>query len=155
MTLRAVRNLVGITGIAFIFYLILTQLEKGLLQDMVYPIAGISIDNWIEQFSLLGFIGLIVAWISSLLWYITAEWFLKINSSKRSGGRIIWFLIFAMPIVTAGITILLIPGAQKGYFFSAVLQFVNITMSYYLATVFFSPSAFKFTPLGAKFLRRW
>ncbi len=155
MIIRAFGNFGGITGIVFLFYLILTQVEKGLLQDMVYPIAGISIDNWISQFSMLGLIGLIVAWISSVLWYTTAEWFLKINSSKRSGGRIIWYIIFLMPIITAGVTIFLIPGAQNGYIFSVILQFVNITMSYYLATVFFSPSAFKFTPLGAKFLRRW
>lgn len=155
MILRIVRNVFGMIGTTALFIVALTQLENGLLQDIVFPVAGISIDNWVNQFINIGLIGLIVALVSSLLWYTIAEWFLKINTSKRNGGRTIWAAIFAMSILAAVVTSLFIPGAKAGYIYSVVIQFANITLSYYLATVLFSPSAFKYTPLLAKYLRRW
>ena len=155
MKWRIARNLGGILGTTGLFYLALHQLENSLLRDIVYPVANISFDHWIDKFNALGFIGLIVALLSSLLWYITAEWFLKINSSRRNSGRIIWAIIFFPPGITAVGTMFLIPGTSSGLIFSAVLHVVNITLSYYLATALFSPSAFKYTPLLAKSLRRF
>lgn len=155
MKFSTFRNFAGIISITILFYLLLTQIEEGILYNMVYPLAGMTVDNWISEFRSLAIIGLLIAFGSSLLWYISAEWFMKVNSIKNAKARLIWFLIYLIPIITAVVTAFLLPSTKSGSVVSTFIQVVNVALSYYLSTLLFSPSAFKYTPPLAKFFRRW
>jgi len=155
MVIRIIRNMLGITFICVIFYFILIHIEEAVIYNMVVPEAGVAIDQWLDDFRLLGLIGLGVAWVSALLWYILAQWCMKVNQSSQAGKRPIWFLCFALPVLTIVVTILLTPRALEGEYIAYIFQFINGTLSYYLSTLWFSPSAFKYTPPMAKVFRRW
>lgn len=155
MILRAIGNMLGITFIAVVFYFGLIHLEENLIYNMVIPLAGVTIDQWIEKFRSLAVIGIGVSWLSALLWYVTAQWSIKVNNFKESGKRIMWLLFFLFPVLTVVVIILLLPQAQEGSYICYFLQFINGFLSFYLSTLFFSPSSFKYTPPLAKYLRRW
>jgi hypothetical protein len=147
--------MLGITFIAILFYFGLVHLEENLIYNMVIPIPGVTIDQWIEAFRKLALIGISVAWTSAVLWYVTAQWGMKVNFFKNAGKRTIWFLYFLLPVLAAVVIILLHPQSQEGAWISYALQFINGILSYYLSTVWFSPSAFKYTPPLAKIFRPW
>jgi hypothetical protein len=155
MILRAIRNMLGITFIAVIFYFILIHLEENLIFNSVLPLAGVTINQWIEKFRHLALIGIGIAWASALFWYVSGQWMIKVNNYKEGSKRVIWALFFLFPVLTIVVTILLLPQAQEGSFISYFLLGLNGVLSYYLGTVGFSPSSFKYTPPLAKILRRW
>ena len=111
MILRAIGNMLGITFIAVVFYFGLIHLEENLIYNIVIPLAGVNIEQWIEKFRRLAVIGIGVSWLSALLWYVTAQWSIKVNSFKESGKRIMWLMFFLFPVLTIVVIILLLPQA--------------------------------------------
>lgn len=152
---KIIGNLVGITLVAVIFYFALIYLEENLIYNVVVPMAGMTINQWIDKFRQLAISGISVAWFTSLAWYVSAQWLFKVNSYKNAGKRVVWTLYFLFPILTIVITILLIPSAQEGAFLSYFILFINGLLSYYLGTLLFSPSSFKYAPPLAMIFRRW
>ena len=155
MVLRIIRNMLGITFFAVLFYFALIHLEESLVYNMVIPMAGMNTEQWVSAFRKLAVIGIGVAWISAILWYVTAQWSIKVNKFSEAGKRAIWSLFFLFPVLTIVVIILLLPQAQEGSYISYFLQFLNGILSYYLGTLLFSPSSFKYTPPLAKVFRRW
>ncbi len=153
--LRIIRNLLAITFIAVIFYLILIYLEEPVLYDQVMPQAGNTAEEWLDGFRPLALIVIAAAWLFAVLWYVLAQWCMKVNYYNQAGKRPIWFLCFAVPILAIVVTILFIPKAEEGVYFAYIFQFLNGVLIYYLSTLWFSPSSFKYTPPMAKVFRRW
>lgn len=155
MILKVIRNLVGISLIAVLFYFVLIQLEENLIYNFLIPQAGMTIEQWLEAFRRMGVIGIGVSWLAALSWYVSAQWFFKVNSFKEAGKRVVWALHFLFPVIAIVITILLIPKAQEGSYLSYFILFINGILSYYLSTLLFSPSSFKYAPPLARVFRRW
>jgi hypothetical protein len=153
--LKIIRNLVGITLISVLFYFALIHLEESFIYSMVVPMAGMTINQWIDKFRHMALIGIGVAWLAALSWYVSAQWFFKVNSFKEAGKRVVWALHFLFPVIAIVITILLIPKAQEGSYLSYFILFINGILSYYLSTLLFSPSSFKYAPPLARVFRRW
>lgn len=152
---KPIINLVGITFIAFVFFFALVELEENLIKSWVIPDTGITQQEWIDSFRTWALVGIVVAWFTSVIWYVLAQWGFKVNETKDTTARHIWFLLFLFPVVGVVISILLTPQTEEGAWVPKIFHLVNGILSYYLATVLFSPSAFKYTPPLAKLIRRW
>lgn len=152
---RTIVNLVGITSVAVFFYFVLVQHEENINAALVTPHTDVSLEAWIADFRKLALIGIGTAWATSIIWYMIAQWGFKVNTTKGTTARHVWFLLFLFPVVAVVISILLTPQVRVGNWVPIVFHLINGILSYYLATVLFSPSAFKFTPPGAKLFRHW
>lgn len=154
MRYESIRNIVGIVLVGFVNYLLLTKVEEGLVFEMVVPVAGVTINQWIDNFRSLALIGIFGALIAAFTWYVLAQWIFKVNSWKDTGKRPIWMLILILPVIIVIIMIFSTPQAQEGEWIAYVFQLVNGFFCYYFGTLLFSPSSFKYTPPLAKFFRR-
>ena len=147
-------NSMGIAVVKVIFLLAATYLEHWVLYTVVTGVSG-TLEQWLDIFVHRMTIVITLAAIASLLWYGLGQLVFKINDWKRSGKRAVWFLLAVLPTVAILYCIVFMPYAEKGAWYASAFYIINGLGSYYLATVFFSASSFKYTPVGAKNLRRW
>ncbi len=155
--MRHLTNLSFMTGIAvFVYFIFLITLEQDVfLFERIVPPANVKLEDWLESFKWWGTAGITASWASSLLWYVQGQWLFKVNDWRRANNRPVWVVMFFAPVVVVILGILFTEQAQEGAILAYIFYAVNWVICFYLATVFFSPSAFKYDPLGAKFLRRW
>ena len=117
---------------------------------------GVKMEKWTESFQRWSFICVGAAGFASLLWYGLAQWSFKINRLEDAGKRGWWVFFFFLPIIAIILSVIFVERTESGLRFEQCIFFViNGLLSYYLATSLFSPSAFKYTPAGAKYFRHW
>ncbi len=148
-----------ISGIAFVtgLFFFLVYLELWFL-DLNPPQLkeGLNIEQWKASFQKWAFVCVGAAGFASFLWYGLAQWGFKINRWKDAGKRSWWICLFFLPILAIILSVIFVERAQSGLRFEQLFFFlINGLLSYYLATMLCSPSSFKFTPVGAKYFRRW
>lgn len=147
--------IVGMIFIAFLFAAIVTYGEDPLLDSMVSTGPNITLDEWRKSFRDWAMIGIGVALGAALVWYALAQWGFSLNRWVNAGKRGVWALLLVLPLGAFVAAYLLTPPVQEGDILATIFYLVNNVAVYYLATVWFSPSSFKYTPLGATALRHW
>ena len=147
-------NSMGIAVVKVIFLLGATALEEWVLYRVLSGVSG-TLEQWLNIFVHRMTIVIAIAAIASLLWYALGQLVFEVNDWKKSGRRGVWFLLAALPAAAIVYCIVFMPHAEEGAWYASVFYIINGLGSYYLATVFFSASSFKYTPVGAKNLRRW
>lgn len=146
---------VGIVVITTAFWLFAAHVEIITLDRIVEPPAGVRIEQWIDVFKHWAKIGIGMAGIASLLWYVFGQCVFKIDNWRRSGKRLIWLLFFLLPIAFIIVGIYYTRHAQRGAWLAYVWFTVNGSSCYYFATALCSPSSFKYTPwLARQFWRK-
>lgn len=97
------------------------------------------------------------ACLMSIIWYILGQWCFKLNKVKDAGKRLWWALLGLVAIAFIIVAGMRLAQAESGPgLYLAYLFFVlNAFVCYYLLTLLFSPSSFKYTPVGASAIRRW
>ena len=148
-----------ISGILFIiilfFFLVYLELWFLDLNPPQLP-DGLNIEEWKASFQRWAFVCVGAASFASLLWYGLAQWGFKINRWEDAGKRSWWIFLFFLPILAIILSVIFVERAQSGLRFEqCVFLVANGLLSYYLATVLFSPLAFKYTPVLAKHIRHW
>ena len=148
-----------ISGILFIiilfFFLVYLEVWFLDLNPSQLP-DGLNMEEWKASFQRWAFICVGSAGFASLLWYGLAEWGFKINRWEDAGKRSWWMFLLFFPIVAIILSVTFVERTQSGLRFEQCIFFViNGLLSYYLATSWVSPSAFKYTPAGAKYFRYW
>ena len=146
----------GITFIVVVFFL-LVYLELWFL-DVNPPQLpdGVEKDQWKASFQRWAFVCVGAAGFASLLWYGIAQWVFEINRWEDGGKRSWWVFLFFLPIVAIILSVIFVERAESGLRFEQCVFFIiNGLLSYYLATLLFSPASFKYTPAGAKYIRHW
>ena len=117
---------------------------------------GLNIEQWKASFQKWAFVCVGAAGFASLIWYGLAQWTFKINRWEDAGKRPWWIFLFFFPITAIILSVIFVERAQSGLRFEQCVFFlINGLLSYYLATSWFSPSSFKYTPAGAKYVRHW
>lgn len=138
-------------------YLLLVFLELTWVYNTVIPVSG-TIEKWIPGFQEFATYGIIVAWLSAQIWYALAQWVFKVNKFSEAGKRIVWgllaFLAF-LPVVVFSIIQSIESPVQEGFIFPPLIYLLNFIITFYLPTLLFSPSSFKYSPILAKSVRRW
>jgi len=152
--MRVLRNIVGIILISAAFFVLISLGEAQLLNDYVSGVSG-PIEEWIDTFRFWANVGVGTALGASLLWYILAQWAFILNDWRRSSKRLIWLLFFLFPIIAIILGIVFTPTPQEGRWWPYFFYVGNPLLCYYLCTLLFSPSSFKYTPLGASKIRYW
>lgn len=153
--MRYVRDIVGIFVVSlFFFFIVLGELY---LLDLNPPkVAGdITIEAWKASFQISALTCLGAALVANLLWYCLAQWGFKINDSRDAGKRLIWGLLFLLPIGAIVSSIFSTAGAEGGLVLVHLFFLIDGVLCYWFATLLFSPSSFKYTPIGARIFRRW
>lgn len=148
-----------ISGILFIiilfFFLVYLELWFLDLNPPQLP-DGLNMEEWKASFQRWAFICVGAAGFASLLWYGLAQWGFKINRWEDAGKRSRWIFLFLFPIVAIILGVIFVERAESGLRFEQCVFFIiNGLLSYYLATLLFSPVSFKYTPAGAKYIRHW
>ncbi len=119
-------------------------------------LSGVTPEQWMASFQRWAFICVASAGLASLLWYVLAQWAFKINRWENAGKRSIWISLFLLPTIAIVVSIIFVERAESGLRFEQYVFFlINGLLSYYFSTLLFSPSAFKYTPTGAKYVRHW
>ena len=152
--LKHVGLLVGMTAIAILFAVPAVYVEVLVLEAQVTTGPEIRLDEWLQQFRLWASVGIGTAWLAAVVWYLSSVR-TNLNDWMASSRRVIWMLLALLPSLALVASWLRTPPAQEGSLLAASLYFLNNALVYYLATAFFSPSSFKYTPVGATAIRRW
>lgn len=154
--LKYLVHFVGISIISAVFYLLANFVEKDLLLErLVIPPPGVKLPQWLDSFKFWANWGITSSAGAVLLWYLIAQWGFKINHWSESGKRVIWGLFFILPVIVIILGFVFTRQAQEFGWLAYLFYILNGLLCYYLATVLFSPSSFKYAPLGADKIRRW
>ena len=118
---------------------------------------GTTIEQWKVGFQRWAYVCAGVSGAVSLLWYILAQWHFKINKWKDTESNrwmwfLFWFLCLTLPIIFI-VARVGVEEVESSPIWVYVFFVVNGLLPYYLITLFFSPSAFKYIPIGAKRVR--
>lgn len=154
-TLYLASMFVGMIAVTSGFLALMAFFEVGWLSDHVYPIAGMKMPEWLDNFKWWATAGIVAAGLVSLVWYALSVFMFKFNYWKQN--FLVWWtlmlFIAVLPLSVLGylLTKQTNAGAGWAYFFYVA----NSLLVYYLATLLFSPPSVMYTPLGAKYVRRW
>lgn len=153
--MKHILRLIGMAAVAGLIFLVMIFGEiNGVLSEKIVPSADMDLEAWLENFRLWGSIGIYSSLAACLLWYLLGQWFFKVNNWKESGKRPIWYLLILIPFTAFVLSCVFTSQTQEGAWLAYLFYFLNNHLTYYLGTTFFSPSSFKYTPLGASKLRR-
>lgn len=141
----------GIIVITVLFYFLTFWQKDYWLESQVVAIGRLPI--WLQSFHSFATLGVIIAFLTALLWYVLGAFVFKVNKWTQSKKIMLWAFLFLVPIIAAGFSSYLTEPAREGAFWAYLFYFINNIFTYYLATLFFSPPSFKYTPLGSVYVR--
>ena len=146
---------VGMLAVISVVCGLMVFVETGWLSDNVYPVAGTKLPEWLDDFKWWATLGITIASVISLLWYALSLLHFKFNHWNRN-YVVYWRLLFfaaVLPPVILGY--LFTQEAIFGTGWAYLFYLSNSILIYYFATALFSPPSVKYTPLGARYMRRW
>jgi hypothetical protein len=124
--------------------------EPLLLEGVVAPAAGVDIQGWLDEFLRSQFYAVALAITLALLWHLTASG----CSGRHSDRRLWWSMTWIMSLLTSIVLCaLLLPDTQEGIFWAYLLALINGVVPFWLGTVWCTPGACKYAPLGAGRMR--
>ena len=146
-------HLVGIVVLYALFYALIYMMATAWLQALnVMPKDGNGQD-YRDGFHRWALIVMLVSLASTMIWYALAEWSFRVAVPVAQSKRWIWFLWLAVAVLAAFCAEFFGPSASINGHIPTVFYFLGATGFYCLATALFSPVSYKYTPLGAFFLR--
>lgn len=160
MMSSSMRSILGIFGICawmavmgFVAY----QAGSAAAQSFIGTGANASLQKWQTPYLSLVSIMAVVSALAAILWCALAEWGFKVNYPTGVGKRLIWGLIgavltvfaFAFPFAYAGSH----PVLKMSIIIPVIFVVFFVLAGYWLATIFATGAAYKYTPLGAMKIR--
>ena len=150
-------NVVCIFIIIFLFGVAVVYVEIPILD--AYPPQlpdDVTIEQWKTRCKIWAFVCFGVAGFASFFWYWLAQWIFKINRWEDARKRSTWTGLLILLIIIIFSRIIYVElTTESSPKWVYPLFFLNGFLPYYLTTLLFSPSSFKYTPVGAKYFRHW
>ena len=118
---------------------------------------NMNYSRWQEKFFVLTRITGLLNGFCALIWFLAARFFLKVDEVSDAGKRIIWAAICAASLaISVGVPHFYAPilGIKLNGIIFALFVVIFCVLGYWLLTIFTTPLAFKYTPLGAQFFGR-
>lgn len=146
----------AILGLLVLFILLIIYGEDPLMDSLVSTGPDITVDVWRESFRLWAITGIAISTLAAWAWLVLGK--LKFNMNDWSNAnrkRIVWFILLVVSALAAVPGILLTPTVQEGRGLALMFYVVNNLALFYLSTLCFSASSFKYTPPFAMVVRRW
>lgn len=147
---RLLVALFGATVAVFLWYAVVFFLEPPLLQSLITPASGMDVQDWLSGFEQTQVVALIVVWVLAVLWHPISY----LSSGRHGDKRILW-AVFQMfcAVFSLILCILLLPKTDYGAFWAYSAAFLNGFIPFWLGTVWCTPGACKYAPMGAKSMR--
>jgi hypothetical protein len=148
--------MIAIVMVGVIFFVLVIPAEDQLMDSWVSTGPNITLDEWREVFRLWAQFGIAVALVAALFWFLCGQWIFGMTRwIKANNKRWVWlgFLLVAVLAVVPGMV--LTPAVQEWGRLAWVCYVVNNLGLFYLATLLFSPSSFKYVPWLAMRVRYW
>jgi hypothetical protein len=154
--MKHVAHLGSIIAIAVAFYFLMVFVEGGyVINEYVVTPPDVPIEDWTKDFETWAGVGMAMAVLGALGWYVLGQWTYKINEWSQAGKRVAWGVLALLSSSGVVLGIIFTKPAQENRWMALAFYLLNWLLIYYLATLFFSPLSFKYTPVGARRIRRW
>ena len=118
---------------------------------------NMNYSRWQEKFFTLAQVTGIVNGLCSLGWFMAARFFFTVDDAHGAGKRFFWSAICAASLaISLGVPHFYAPilGIRINGIIFALFAMIFTGAGYWLLTIFTTPLAFKYTPLGARLLLR-
>lgn len=118
---------------------------------------NMNYSRWLEKYFTLTRAAGLANGLCALLWFIAARFILEVDEAAGAGKRIFWAaLLMASLAVSLGIAHFYAPilGIKINGIIFGLFAVIFTGVGYWLLTIFTTPLAFKYTPLGAQFFWR-
>ncbi|HZE72494.1 MAG TPA: hypothetical protein VE135_23540 [Pyrinomonadaceae bacterium] len=153
--LKHIGFIVAIVIIALLVFFFLIPFEDQLLDSLVTTGPEITLDFWRESFRFWALVGVGIALLAALLWFVLGQWWFSLDRWTSADKRTIWITLGVVALVAAVPGVVLTPAAQEGGRLAWPFYLLNNLIVFYLSTVLFSPASFKYTPWASSYLRWW
>ena len=117
---------------------------------------NMNYSRWQEKFFTLTQVTGLANGLCALIWFAMSRFFFKVDEAIGAGKRLHWAAIFAASIaITLGVPHFYAPilGIKLNGIIFALFAVIFTGVGYWLLTIFTTPLAFKYTPLGALQIR--
>ena len=149
-------HLAGIATVTALVFALIVLVQYEVMYSYVVPYAGTPLDIWVDDFVISAQWGAGITAALVVIWYVLGQWVLKVTSWENGGKRVLWALFgIAAIAVSLGIGLYMTERTQGGGELAWFFYLLNPILLYYLATLFFSPTAYKYTAPLAVYIRRW
>ncbi|MBF0342595.1 MAG: hypothetical protein HQL06_00030 [Nitrospirae bacterium] len=155
--LKQIMSISGILLIGGLFCLLSNVELEYIVNRRITIFESYDLETWEKQFITGAYIVCAFAAFISVLWYGLTQWHFKVVDWKSVGKRPLWlFLFFIIPIAAFLFGLVYLKDyVEQGIGWPAGFYAINSMLCYYLSTLFCSPVAFKYTPIGATLVRYW
>ena len=158
--LKHIGFMVGMIVIALVVFYFFVPSESEFLESLITTGPDLMLDTWRQLFTYWAALGIAISLTAALLWFALGQWVFSMNRwTTANNKRTVWFILGAVALAAALPGILLMPAVQEGGRLAWPFYLLNNLAVFYFATLFLSPSSFKYTPLGGSFMRplrqRW
>lgn len=112
--------------------------------------------RWQEKFFVLTRATGLINGLCALSWFLAARFFLEVDEVPGAGKRIFWAALLMLSFaISLGIPHFYAPllGIKINGIIFGLFAVIFGGVGYWLLTIFTTPLAFKYTPIGAEFLR--
>jgi hypothetical protein len=124
--------------------------QLALLQNLIAPATGVDFQGWLEEFRKSQSEAILIALVLAVLWHAAASR----SSGRHSDRRVWWMIAWALCILCSVLLcIFKLPDTQEGVVWAYVLAWLNGMIPFWLGTVWCTPGACKYAPLGAMKMR--
>ncbi len=155
------QHIICVLGILFIigvFVFLAIVVEPFLIENYDPPDLSnttLETEEWIANFQVWALVCVTTAGVSCFLWYGLGQRVFKTETHKTYGKRGWWLSLFILPAVAISVSIFFIEKADSSLWLAYLCFILNGLGLYYFATVFFSPTSVKYTPIGSIGIRRF
>ena len=147
--------MIGMVIVGLLFFFLITA-EDQFLDSMVSTGPDITLDAWRELFRHLAQLGIAVALLAALFWFLLGQWVFGMNRwTNANKKRTVWLGLLVVSALAVVPGVVLTPAVQEWGRLAWAFDLLNNLSLYYLATLLFSPSSFKYVPWLATSLRYW
>lgn len=122
---------------------------------------NMNYSRWLEKYFALTRAAGLLNGLCALGWFLAARFVFKVDAADEAGKRIFWAALFATSLaVTLGVAHFYAPivGIKLNGIIFTLFAIIFTGAGYWLLTIFTTPLAFKYTPIGAygllKFFRK-
>jgi hypothetical protein len=153
---RPIGFMFGMIAIALIFFFLVIPGEDQLMDSLVSTGPNITLDAWRELFRYWATLAIGIATLAALIWFALGQWGFGMNHwANANKKRWVWFGLLVVSALAVVPGVLLTPTVQEWGRLAWVFYLANNLAVYYLATLCFSASSFKYQPPLAMRLRYW
>ncbi|MEA5577353.1 hypothetical protein [Anabaena sp. UHCC 0451] len=127
--------------------------QRLIYENQIVPIQKVPLDTWLAaDYTTAALIMFGVCMFSTILWCVLGV-MSKSGGSSRGKWLLIWFLLSLLPLVTIGITVLLVNRSDEAQMSLMGFFLFDTIWLYWLNTATSSPETVKYIPPGAFFIR--